>query len=215
MQGDAVRIFVLLASEVPISHFQSRFSPDIPYDVGEMYSELIPINIKQPSQGLFFVFQPKLGDPVDEVTIWLNGGPDEIFLRGCSSLEGFLQKNGRFIQGWGQYAPTLNPYSWVNLTNMLWVEQPVGTSFSGGQVRAKSEYDIAYDFIDFFMNFQTTFGIENFKIYMTGKSYAGRYVPYIPSVMLDRHNTTYYNISSELPTPNGARIFELTSISKF
>jgi len=39
---------------------------------------------------------------------------------GCSSLEGFFQENGRFIWGIGMYSPEINPYSWVNLTNMLW-----------------------------------------------------------------------------------------------
>ena len=27
-------------------------------------------------------------------------------------------------------APVQNPYTWVNLTNMLWVEQPVGVGKS-------------------------------------------------------------------------------------
>ncbi|KUJ21116.1 alpha/beta-hydrolase [Mollisia scopiformis] len=172
--------------------FQVNALPDIPFDVGEMYAGLMPIHNGDPSRSLYFVFQPKLGDPVDELTIWLNGGP------GCSSLEGFLQENGRFIWGWGQYSPMINPYSWVNLTNMLWVEQPVGTGFTQGKPQASGEYDIAYDFIDFLMNFETTFGIKNFKIYVTGESYAGRYVPYIASVMLDRHDKTHYNISGAL-----------------
>ncbi|KAE8451965.1 hypothetical protein EG329_002129 [Mollisiaceae sp. DMI_Dod_QoI] len=166
--------------------------PDVPFDVGEMYAGTIPIDKANPSRGLYFVFQPTVGAPVDEITIWLNGGP------GCSSLEGFFQENGRFIWGWGQYSPQLNPYSWVNLTNMLWVEQPVGTGFSTGQVTATNEYSIAYDFIDFFKNFQNTFGIKNFKIYVTGESYAGRYVPYIADVMLQRHDKTYYNVSGAL-----------------
>ena len=66
------------------------------------------------SRALFFIFQPTIGEPVDEITIWLNGGP------GCSSMEGFLQENGRFIWQPGTFAPVENPYSWVNLTNMLW-----------------------------------------------------------------------------------------------
>lgn len=53
---------------------------------------------------------------MDEVTIWLNGGP------GCSSLEGFFQENGRFLWHPGTLAPVENPYSWVNLTNMLWYD---------------------------------------------------------------------------------------------
>lgn len=58
-----------------------------------------------------------------------------------------------------------NEYSWVNLTNMLYVEQPVGTGFSIGEIMAMSEEDISQDFIGFFKNFELTFGIKNFKIY--------------------------------------------------
>ena len=60
--------------------------PDVPYDVGELYSGLIDINAGNSSRSLFFMFYPTIGEPVDEITIWLNGGP------GCSSLDGFLRK---------------------------------------------------------------------------------------------------------------------------
>ena len=74
----------------------------------EMYSGLVPIYENNPDRALFFVFQPRIGGPpVDEVTIWMNGGP------GCSSLEGFLQENGYIKWTWGEYNPTLNDYSWV------------------------------------------------------------------------------------------------------
>lgn len=62
--------------------------PLVPFDVGELYSGLVPV-YDDPSRALFFFFSPTTGDPVDEVTIWLNGGP------GCSSLEGFFQENVR------------------------------------------------------------------------------------------------------------------------
>jgi carboxypeptidase D len=88
--------------------------PDIDFDLGEIYSGQIPVKKNDTSRNLFFVYQPTTGEPVDEVTIWFNGGP------GCSSLEGFLQENGRFIWSWGMYNALENPYSWVNLTNMLW-----------------------------------------------------------------------------------------------
>lgn len=80
-----------------------------------MYSGLMPIDMRNSSRALFFIYQPKLGEPVDEVTIWLNGGP------GCSSMESFLQETGRFLWQPGTYAPVENPYSWVNLTNVLWL----------------------------------------------------------------------------------------------
>ena len=166
--------------------------PDVNFDIGEMYAGLLPIASNDTSRELFFIFQPKIGEPVDEVTIWLNGGP------GCSSLEGFLQENGRFTWQPGTYLPVENDYSWVNLTNMLWVDQPVGTGFSIGKPTAGSEEDIARDFLGFFKNFETTFGIKNYKIYITGESYAGRYVPYISSAMLDTNDTTYFDLSGAL-----------------
>lgn len=122
--------------------------PDVPFKLGEMYSGLVPIDMKNESRALFFMFEPKLGAPVDEITIWLNGGP------GCSSLEGFFQENGRFLWQPGTYSPVINKYSWVNLTNMLWVEQPVGTGFSIGRPTATTQEETAQDFIKFFKNFQ-------------------------------------------------------------
>lgn len=45
--------------------------PEVPFDIGEMYSGLVPIDMKNASRALFFVFQPKTeGPPVDEITIW-------------------------------------------------------------------------------------------------------------------------------------------------
>jgi carboxypeptidase D len=122
--------------------------PDINHDLGEIYSGTIPIDTADPSRSLFFVFHPKIGDPVEEVTIWFNGGP------GCSSLEGFLQETGRWIWSWGQFSALLNPYSWSLETNMLYVEFPVGTGFSTGKVTATSQEEIAQDFLGFFKNFQ-------------------------------------------------------------
>ena len=77
--------------------------PDVNFDIGEMYSGLIPIDEKNASRALFFMFNPTIGNPVDEITIWLNGGP------GCSSLEGFFQENGKFLWQPGTFAPAQNP----------------------------------------------------------------------------------------------------------
>lgn len=81
---------------------------------------------------------------------------------------------------------------------MLWVEQPVTTGFSTGTANATSEEDIAADFVSWFKNWQNVFGIQNYKIYVTGESYAGRYVPYISAAMLDQNDTTYYDLSGAL-----------------
>ncbi|CAG8888578.1 unnamed protein product [Penicillium egyptiacum] len=166
--------------------------PEVPFDIGEMYSGLVPIDMNNSSRSLFFIFQPTINEPVDEVTIWLNGGP------GCSSMESFLQETGRFIWQPGTFAPVENPYAWVNLTNVLWVDQPIGTGYSVGTPTAVSQEETAQDFVKFFKNFQKIFGIKNFKIYVTGESYAGRYVPYISAAMLDEKDKEYFDLDGAL-----------------
>jgi len=81
---------------------------------------------------------------------------------------------------------------------MLWVEQPVGTGYTQGMPTAKTQEETAQDFIQFFKNFEDIFGIQNFKIYVTGESYAGRYVPYISAAMLDQNDTCYYDLRGAL-----------------
>lgn len=85
-------------------------------------------------------------------------------------------------------------WTWVNLTNLVWVEQPVGTGFTQGAVEAKSEVDIANKFLRFFQNFVDLFDLQYRKIY-TGKSYAGMYVPYISSAMLNASNNEYFDVT--------------------
>ena len=161
--------------------------PLVSSNVGEMYSGLMPIKEGDRSRQLFFLFQPAINEPSDTLTIWLNGGP------GCSSLEGFFQENGRFVWLEGE-KPSLNEYAWVNLTNVLWVEQPVGTGFTVGTPRAKTQEETADEFLGFFKIFQKTFGMKNFKVYVTGESYAGRYASYIASAMLNKKDKDYFDL---------------------
>jgi hypothetical protein len=47
--------------------------PDIDFDFGELYAGQIPISANDSSRNLFYIFQPTVGEPVDEITIWFNG----------------------------------------------------------------------------------------------------------------------------------------------
>lgn len=78
----------------------------------------------------------------------------------------------------------------------------MGTGFSLGVPTATSEEEIAEDFVKFFKNWQQIFGIKNFKIYVTGESYAGRYVPYISAAFLDQNDTEHFNLKGELSSTN-------------
>ncbi|KAJ6256494.1 hypothetical protein Dda_8356 [Drechslerella dactyloides] len=154
--------------------------PDVHFDLPESYAGLLPISKdKDEPRQLYFWFWPSTGGPEtqDDIVIWLNGGP------GCSSLEGFLQENGPFSWKYGTYLPQPNKYSWTNLTNMIWIEQPVGTGFSRGEPNIKNEEDLAKQLLGFFNNFTNKFNLHNKRIWLTGESYAGKFIPYIADAM--------------------------------
>ncbi|CZT41294.1 probable carboxypeptidase Y precursor [Rhynchosporium secalis] len=168
--------------------------PDVNFDIGESYAGLMPISkaANESSEFYFWFFPSENPAASDEILIWLNGGP------GCSSLEGLLQENGPFIWQYGTYRPVKNPYTWVNLTNVVWVEQPIGTGFTQGTPTAEDETEVAAQFMGFWENFMDTFDLKGRKVFITGESYAGVYVPYIASNMLDKNDTTYFNVEATM-----------------
>jgi carboxypeptidase D len=154
--------------------------PDVPFDIGESYAGLLPISgDADESRELFFWFFPTTNsDPQEEITIWFNGGP------GCSSLSGLLTENGPFTWEAGTLAPVQNPYTWVNLTNMMWVEQPIGVGFTQGTPDIVDEVQLGKQFVGFYKQFVETFGVQGWDLYLTGESYGGYYVPYIADAFI-------------------------------
>ena len=146
--------------------------------------------LREPAQLFFWFFPPGPTGSEDSLTIWTNGGP------GCSSLEGALQENGVrdfvfgptrvvvlrikisaffFTQpvswGYGQYKPTMNEYSWTNLSSMLYIEQPVGTGFTQGTPNIQDEDDLAEQFVGFLQQFLEVFSeLKGKKTYIAGES---------------------------------------------
>lgn len=109
--NDASRPFAVNGSAIPQTNF----------DLGESYAGLLPISSNaNETAKLFFWFFPTTNPAAsDEITIWFTGGP------GCSSLSALLTENGPYLWQAGTLAPVLNPYSWNNLTNIVWIEQPM------------------------------------------------------------------------------------------
>jgi carboxypeptidase D len=88
-------------------------------------------------------------------------------------LSGLLTENGPFLFQDGTFAPVPNSYSWTNLTNVVWVEQPVGVGFSQGTPNITNEVELGQQFTGFWRNFVETFGMQGYKTYITGESYGG------------------------------------------
>lgn len=95
------------------------------------------------------------------------------------------------------------------MTNVVWVDQPAGTGFSPGPSTVKNEDDVARQFLDFWRNFVDTFELHGRKVYLTGESYAGMYLPYIASHMIDDGDPKYFDIAGTLmygPLINTVRV---------
>ncbi|XP_071959695.1 lysosomal protective protein-like [Antedon mediterranea] len=110
----------------------------------------------------------------DPVTLWMNGGP------GCSSLDGMLSELGPFHLRDDGKTVYMNPYSWNNASNVLFLEAPagVGFSYSDDKKYATNDDEVSMDnylaLQDFFTKFPQ---FANNSFYVTGESYGGIYVP--------------------------------------
>lgn len=135
------------------------------------------------TERIFYIYvESEDMDPVEApMTAWFNGGP------GCSSLDGFWTENGPFeIQE--DLSLELRPYRWNRLSNMLYMESPVGVglsydiegNYNNSDDRTASINQHALNhFFEVFPSLQTH------DFYLTGESYAGIYIPTMSEAILD------------------------------
>ncbi|EME78461.1 uncharacterized protein MYCFIDRAFT_37055 [Pseudocercospora fijiensis CIRAD86] len=161
--------------------------PELNFDPGESYAGLLPITgATNETRKYFFWFWPSLNQTgPKEVAIWFNGGP------GCSSLIGLLTENGPFTWSDGTPKPVQNTYDWRNLTNVMWVEQPIGVGFTQGKPNITNEFELGEQFVSFYEQFAETFDIKGWNIYLTGESYAGFYLPYIGNAFIKKNSSDF------------------------
>ncbi|KZV99242.1 alpha/beta-hydrolase [Exidia glandulosa HHB12029] len=164
--------------------------PEVHFDVGPSWSGLMPISSAPNPPELFFWYWPaKHAENADDLVFWTNGGP------GCSSLMGMLQENGPFTWPPGTGQPIENQWSWTNLSNVLWVEQPVGTGFSQGEVDIMDDDALAAQITGFLQQFLNVFSeLKGKNLYLAGESYAGYYVPYLANYLYENPHELALNM---------------------
>ncbi|KAG1881409.1 Alpha/Beta hydrolase protein [Suillus tomentosus] len=132
------------------------------------------INVGTNMSMWFWFFESRNSPEAAPFTLWLNGGP------GCSSMIGLFQENGPCLVNADGNSTTLNPYSWNNLSNMIYIDQPIGTGFSYGTDTVNST-EAAAPFV--WTAFQVLFESQLFSKYASREfifateSYGGHYGP--------------------------------------
>ena len=120
---------------------------------------------------------------------WTNGGP------GCSSLLGLFEEIGPFMPDKNNKLID-NEWAWTKFANIVFVEQPVGVGFSyshhkkdyssNDTMASKDNMAFLIEFFKIFPEFKTN------KLYLTGESYAGHYIPMWTHELLI-HNKRFNN----------------------
>lgn len=127
----------------------------------------------------YWMFKARQNPELAPLVLWLSGGP------GCSSEVALLYENGpmRFNHAEGELEE--NPYSWNNYTNLLYVDQPIGTGYShGGDNDDHNEQQVAQHMAHFLRGFlQDNPEFVGRDFYITGESYAGYFVPSISAYL--------------------------------
>ncbi|KAI3459225.1 hypothetical protein Pfo_015888 [Paulownia fortunei] len=118
------------------------------------------------------------------IVIWLQGGP------GCSSMLANLYELGPWLVNQDLVLDS-NPGSWNRIFGLLFLDSPIGTGFSiaaSPQEIPRNQHDVARHlfraikkFVDLDVSFKTR------PIYITGESYAGKYLPALGYYILKKN----------------------------
>lgn len=92
-----------------------------------------------------------------------------------------------------------NPYSWSKLGHVLYIDQPVGTGYS----TASDPYPVhdmdrvTSDFHAWLQSFLTQFShLQSKRVHLIGESYAGFYIPYFASAIIDNQDSFPLDLAS-------------------
>jgi len=124
---------------------------------------------------MFFWFFPAEGNYTEApLSVWLQGGP------GASSLYGLFSENGPISLS-PEGKVSLRKFSWTYASSYLYIDNPVGTGFSftnSTDCYSKDEVDVGRNLLITVKQILALFPeLRTAPLYVTGESYAGKYVP--------------------------------------
>ncbi|XP_045771033.1 venom serine carboxypeptidase-like [Maniola jurtina] len=145
-------------------------------DIGvTSHAGFFTVDVKYNSNLYFWYFPAFSKNKAAPVILWLQGGP------GASSLFGLFTENGPLNATKDEFA--LRKYHWALEHNLIFIDNSAGTGFSftddekGYCTDEKCVADGLYNCLQqFFIMFPS---LRNNEFYITGESYAGKYIPSI------------------------------------
>ncbi|XP_069356691.1 venom serine carboxypeptidase-like [Maniola hyperantus] len=188
--GDPLILTPYVERDVELARNLSRvtFTENIGFT---SHSGFFTVDVKYNSNLYFWYFPAFSKNKAAPVVLWLQGGP------GGSSLYGLFTENGPLIAKKGGFAR--RKYHWALEHNLIFIDNPVGTGFSftddekGYCTDEACVADGLYDCLQqFFIMFPS---LRNNDFYITGESYAGKYIPSIAMKIHQQNSLGKLNIN--------------------
>ena len=153
------------------------------------------IELEKGDEMFYWLFKSRSSPSEDPLVLWLTGGP------GCSSELAVFYENGPWTIN-DDLSLKRNDYSWNEISNLLFVDQPLGTGFSKTNKPdhyARNEKMVAETFYKFLVLFVEKFPeYKGRDFFITGESYAGHYIPAITAHIIEQKNPDIHLISSAI-----------------
>ncbi|CAG8621317.1 37154_t:CDS:2 [Gigaspora margarita] len=122
----------------------------------------------------FWFFESRKNPKNSPLTIWLSGGP------GYSSMFALFQEVGPCKVKRNMNKSRLAANSWNEVTNLLFIDQPIGAGFSYGARMVNTSEQAALDVYEFLQRFFTMFPkYASLDLHLFSESYGGHYAKLI------------------------------------
>lgn len=148
-----------------------------------MYTGFVQVDKPTDSNLFYWFYRDEKLNATAPLILWLNGGP------GASSQIGNFLENGplRLVEteSGTTEVHSLTGISWTAVGNMLFLDQPVGVGYSYGGIKYTSQEHVRKYTLKFLQGFYKKHPeMVGRDLYLTGESYAGKYLPNIADEIL-------------------------------
>ncbi|XP_062091663.1 serine carboxypeptidase-like 17 [Humulus lupulus] len=171
------RLAVAASTTTNTLKFLPGFQGPLPFHLETGY---VGVGESEEAQVFYYFVKSERNPEKDPLLIWLTGGT------GCSAWSGLVYEIGPLhykVEEYNGMTPTLvlNDYSWTKISNIIFVDAPVGTGFSYS--KNTSAYDQGdFQHVDHLFQFFKKWLINHPEfisnpLYIAGDSYSGIIVP--------------------------------------